>query len=145
MANVFSASPLGKVIRAVSFYTVNPGTKYTVKIYNNCGTNPVGGTFKSTVSGTFTTAGYNTVTLPSAVTVSVGTAGSSYANFSVVVELTDTTGYGFPVPAQNSQSGYTDRSTVFTGQSYISSDGKSWSDMEGYGWRACLKAFGTAS
>jgi C1A family cysteine protease len=162
MANVFKASPQGKVIRAVSFYTVNPGTKYTVEIYDKCPQtgssstepviDPVGGTRLTSESGTLTTAGYYTHKLKKPVTVSLGT--TSAVNFSVVVTLTDTTGYKYPIPLQSQQSNHTDRSTVLMGQSYVSNTGAegTWHDLASYdsstkvysGDRACLKAFGTA-
>jgi C1A family cysteine protease len=161
MANIFKAGPLGKVIRAVSFYTANPGTEYTVSIYDKCPTkkvggqpvvDPVGGKLLYQRSGTFASAGYNTHVLAEPVAVSLGT--SPAVNFSVVVRLTDTTGYEYPIPIQQQKPNYTDRSTVYTGQSYGSKTGASgsWEDFAAYdpdtkvysGKRACLKAFGTA-
>jgi C1A family cysteine protease len=162
MANVFSASPHGKVIRAVSFYTVNPNTAYTLKIYDKVPTsgnggeptvNPVGGTLLGTWTGTFGTAGYNTVTLSKPVTVTVGSS-SGPSNFSVVVGVVDPTGYGWPLAFQNAQSGYSDRNNVIMGQSFDSSNGASgnWYDLASYnatsqtysGERACIKAFATS-
>jgi C1A family cysteine protease len=172
MANVFRGSPLGQVIRAVSFYTYSPNTSYTVQIYDQCPITannypnspnpviePVGGNLLVSESGTFGDAGYNTHALLTPVTVSLGTA-SSPANFSVVVKLTDPTGYIWPIPTQNPEtSSYPDNgampcSTVIMGQSYVSSSGGSgtWLDLASYdantgtttGFKACLKAFGTA-
>ena len=162
MANVFKASPQGRVIRTVSFYTVNPGANYTVSIYDKCPQtggsssepviDPVGGKLLTSMSGTFTDAGYNTCKLNKPVTVSLGT--TSNVNFSVVVTLTDTTGYQYPLPLQDKQANFTERSTVIMGQSYISSTGAEgdWVDLASYdsstkeyvGKRACIKAFGTA-
>jgi C1A family cysteine protease len=157
MANVFRGTPQGKVIRAVSFYTYSPNTKYKVEIYGECpttvpnsyGTNnatpsvdPVGGKLLVSESGTFGEAGYNTHTLKKPVTVPLGRA-SSPANFSVVVKLTDPTGsYFFPIPIQNvmgNETGYpnngpTPRSTVIMGQSYVSPNGEkgTWLDLATY-------------
>jgi len=161
MANVFKASPQGNVIRAVSFYTVSPGTRYTVAIYDRCPqtdhswsepvVDPVGGRLLTRESGTFTTAGYHTYTLKKPVTVSPGT--TSDVNFSVVVTLTGTNGYGYPLPLESKIS-YAGRSTVYMGQSYASHTGAkgTWHDLASYnpitkqysGKKACLKAFGTA-
>jgi len=154
MANVFKGSPNGKVIRAVSFYTVDPGTQYSVEIYDSCPTsyspsgavvNPVGGKLLYSSSGAFASAGYNTHHLSTPVTVSLGT--SPDVNFSVVVKLTDTHGYGWPIPIQGQVSGYTDRSYAPYGQSYVSLTGAvgAWYDLANakQGFKACLKAFGT--
>jgi C1A family cysteine protease len=165
MANVFRAVPQGQWIRAVSLYTYSPGTEYTVKIYDNCPTtsnSPVAGTLLVSESGTFNDAGYNTHTLKKPIRVSLGTV-SSPANFSVVVKLTDPTGYSWPIPVQNTlgnetgpySNGPSSRSTAFMGQSYMSPNGAAgtWIDLYSYsydrsgkstGSRACLKAFGTA-
>jgi C1A family cysteine protease len=157
MANVFKASPEGKAIRAVSFYTVNPNTQFTVAIYNRCPQtggsstepviNPVGGTLLALESGTFPFGGYHTYTLKKPVAVTPGTTAN--VNFSVVVTLTDTTNYNFPLPLQNTSQS----ANVLMGQSYISNTGAAgtWYDLAGYdgttqkysGKRACLKAFGT--
>ena len=164
MANIFRGSPLGRVIRAVSFYTYSPNTAFMVEIWDKCPTtgtstkpvvNPRGGTRLIQKTGTFANAGYNTYKLPTPVTVSLGT------NFSVVVKLTDPTGYGYPLPVQDTQgdtyypyTGPSPRSTVIMGQSYSSHSGKAgdWWDLASYnsttqtysGERACLKAFGTS-
>ena len=158
MANVFRGSPLGEKISAVSFYTYSPGTSYTVKIYDKCPTsgswgkdvvNPVGGTLLVSESGTFGTAGYNTHYLKTPVTVSLGTY-----NFSVVVEVTDPTGFAYPIAIQNNSghlelhppyNGPTPRSHTVMGHSYISHNGVSWEDLYDSTNEsvACLKAFGT--
>jgi C1A family cysteine protease len=166
MANVFKAQSQGKMIRAVGLYTYSPNTTYTVKIYSNCPTSgdgatpsvdPVGGTLLVSDTGMFYSAGYNTHTLSKAVAVSPG------ANFSVVVELTDSTGYEYPIAVQATQgnsyppyTGPSPRSTVIMGQSYISPTGAegTWTDLAVFhptatsyyytGDRVCLKAFATA-
>ncbi len=162
MANVFKASPQGKVIRAVSFYTVDPNTQFKVAIYDRCPQtggsstepviDPVGGTRLTLESGAFPTGGYHTYTLKKPVTVSPGTTAG--VNFSVVVTLTDTTGNNYPLPLQDKQSSQNAHSDVLMGQSYISNTGAegNWYDLASYnpgtqgysGKRACLKAFGTS-
>jgi C1A family cysteine protease len=162
MANVFKASPEGKVIRAVSFYTVAPNTEFSVAIYDRCPQtggsstepviNPIGGTRLTSESGTFPFGGYHTYTLKKPVTVTPGTTAGE--NFSVVVTLTDTTKYNYPLPLQNAQSTPNAHADVLMGQSYISNTGAedTWFDLASYnpstqaysGKRACLKAFGTS-
>jgi len=159
MANVFKASPQGRVIRAVSFWTVSPGTKYTVKIYDKCPTtsnnypdspnavvDPVGGKLLITDSGTCKTAGYNTHNLSKPVTVSYGT--TSPVNFSVVLAVNDTTGYKSPLAVQAPSPNF----NPIMGQGYMSPSGKegTWIDivsLNGMAWagRVCIKAFATAN
>ena len=150
MANVFKGSPQGRVIRAVSFYTVNPNTEYTVQIYDKCPDGePTSGNLLTTQSGTFATAGYNTVNLKKPVTVSLGT--SPDVNFSVVVEVPDTTGYHYPMALGNLISGNTVRMTVARCETYASPNGApgSWFDLSTMPpaatgpLAACIKAFGT--
>ncbi len=82
MANVFEAK-YNEVLKAVSFYTLNPNASYTVQIYKNVNGNPSSGVLQSqsTVSGTMQSAGYHTVKLPSYVTLNKGD------KYSVVVTL----------------------------------------------------------
>jgi C1A family cysteine protease len=166
-ANVFRASQWGQKIEAVSFYAYNPNTSYTLQIYDNCPTSgvtfaavvdPVGGTpllGATGLSGTLSNAGYNTIQLPQAVTVTAGT------NFSVVVLVRDPSGYQYPIAVEDT-SAYDDydTSTIISGgscansgQSYISADGKNWTDLAPApenpqtgcvpnGKKACIKAFG---
>ncbi len=168
-ANVFRANPQGQKIGAVSFYAYNPNTSYTLQIYDNVPTsgvtyaavvNPVGGTpllGGSGLSGTLQYAGYNTIKLPHPVSVTAGT------NFSVVVLVQDPSGYQYPIAVEDT-SAYDDydTSTIISGgscansgQSYISSDGKNWTDLAPppenqatgcvpNGKKACIKAFGNS-
>ena len=62
--------------------------------------------------------------------------------FSVVVRLT-TPGYLFPVPVEMPVEGSSDKATAGAGQSFVSFDGASWSDMttRSPNTNVCLKAF----
>jgi C1A family cysteine protease len=170
VANIFRAVPQGQVIRAVSFYTYSPNTTYTVKIYDaiaaggqinseNPTVNPTGGKLLVTESGAFSWAGYNTHKLQTPVTVSLGKA-SSPVNFSVVVEITDPTGYQYPIAVQDAVAAddgiqpYSNwialRSTAIMGQSYVMDANGDWLDLAKYKIgatshsKACIKAFGSA-
>jgi len=54
-----------------------------------------------------------------------------------------TPGYGFPIPVQEPQSGYSDSSRAHHARSFISADGVTWQDLAPncQGAVVCLKAF----
>lgn len=112
-------------LRAVAFYARTPGSTYEVY----AGT----GTLVQVTSGTLATAGYHTVVLPSPM---VAVAGST---LSVAVKLT-TPGSNYPIPVEAMYTGYSDQAVSSAGQSFVSSNGTSWSDIAGFG-NVCLKAF----
>lgn len=135
-ANVFTAT-CDSAVAAASWYCPAPNASYVLYVYTNTTSGPVstGGPL-ATVSGTTATAGYHTVQLPSTVPVRTG------QKFSVVVKLT-TPGYNYPVCVEAAYSGFSDAATASLGQSYMSSNGSSWTDVAGY-WantNVCLKAF----
>jgi C1A family cysteine protease len=144
MANIFRAGPQASNIHAVSFYVANGGTPYTVKIYDQVNwslMNPVKGILKATFSGAISSPGYHTVRFASPVKVTPG------YNFSVVVKLTDETGYQYPIAIEDQIMLFTDRSYSISNQSFISGDGNNWTDMYSanseFLGKACLKAFGS--
>ena len=133
-ANRFTAGADG-ALKAVSFYAARPGSAYTV----------LEGTSTSALapvaSGTLDLAGYHTVPLDSSPALSAG------AKFVVAVKLT-TPGYDYPIPAEYPITdfyGYTAAASASPGQSYVSADGSTWTDlttMSGYAnTNVCLKAF----
>lgn len=138
-ANVFTAAAT-EPLRAVSTYAASNSSTYAISIYTGVtggASGPTsGGTLAATTSGTFATAGYHTVVLPSPVTL------TSAQKFSVVVQLT-TPGYNWPIPIEYAYSGYSSAATASAGQSYISSGGSSWSDATTWDSTAnvALKAF----
>jgi C1A family cysteine protease len=157
MANVFKAVPQAPYINAVSFYFESPNTAYKIWIYDNVNTtgemyspvvNPISGTFRCKVTGTEPNAGYHTITIPSSPVPAV-TVGK---NFSVVVEVT-TPGYTYPIALETAASGYSTRAYAIPGQSYISSNGTTWYDLDNLiiyngtpaPMKACLKAFGSTT
>lgn len=139
-ANVFTASS-DCAVAAASWYAPAANSSYTLSVY----TDPTSGPTSTagalaTVSGTLATAGYHTVRLPSNIPVSAG------RKFSVVVKLT-TPGYSYPICLEMPYTGYSSDATASAGQSYMSSNGSSWTDVAGYysNTNVCLKAFAMGS
>ncbi len=136
--NIFTAQA-SEGIKAVSFYAASPGSTYTVKVYKNVGNSPIDGTLALTQSGTLSVAGYHTIPLTTNVPVTNG------QKFSVVVQI-NTPNYNNPIPIEYNMSNYSSSATASPGQSYISSDGISWTDTTTY-WdptaNVCLKTFGS--
>lgn len=135
-ANVFTAESNAELV-AVSFYVASLQSSYELSIHLNPDNGPVstsGPVF--TQSGTIASAGYQTVPLNSPVVVSTG------QRFSVVVKLT-TPDYKYPVPLEQPISNYSSAATASPGQSYISSNGVSWTDLTSVfpNSNVCLKAF----
>jgi PKD repeat protein len=135
-ANIFTAKS-GEVLKAVSFYTTDENCDYEIYIYTNPQSNPINqASLALTQSGTITNAGYHTVGLNSDVSLSAG------QKFSVVVKLT-TSGYEFPVAIEYPYSGYSSKAKANAGESYVSADGQSWTDIttEYRNTNICIKAF----
>jgi len=139
-ANIFKVSPNAKVLKAISFYTPVPNTTYIYYVYDNVTAgNPKSGSLVKTVTGTLTNAGYNTLKFAVPVTL------TPYKRFSVIVKLT-TPGYNYPIPIEQRYTGYSENANAFTGQSFVSHDNITWSDIT-TAWNkytnVCLKAFGS--
>ena len=115
MANVYTATKT-EALSAVGFYALAMGTSYVVQ------TGPSLGNLSTCASGTLITMGYHTVTIPTPETVTDGQP------FVVAVRLT-TPGRIKPLPIEYPQSDYSSKATASAGQSYISSDGKTWADL----------------
>jgi C1A family cysteine protease len=131
-ANVFTATST-VTITAVTTYASTVNTGY--QIFINTGLN---GTVLASKTGTWPFAGYHTVDLDAPVAVSSG------QTFVVAVRYT-TPGYNYPVPAECYLASYSTGATASAGQSYISSDGTSWSDIVTAAWgdptcNFCIKA-----
>ncbi len=138
-ANVFTASA-DEAIVAVGTYAVADNTAYQITVYDS---GISGGNFynpKTTISGTFTEAGYYVVDLPAAVNVASG------QKFSVTVRY-QTPGWNFPLPLEAPQTNYVAPTAAY-GQSYMSPDGTGYIDIQsqpGYGnTNACIKAIAAA-
>ncbi len=134
-ANVFTATS-NSPITAASTYTASPGASYELRVYLNPTSGPMGSSPAATKTGTIDTAGYHTIRLDSPVSITTG------QKFSVVIRLT-TPGYGYPIPLERPYGGYSSGASASTGQSYMSSNGTSWSDVATTysNTNVCLKAF----
>ncbi|MDI9633253.1 MAG: S8 family serine peptidase, partial [Methanolinea sp.] len=135
-ANIFTA-PADQDIRAVGFYTTDSGSQYEIFMYTDpAPSQPRSGTLKATHSGTMQYAGYHTVPV-GPVRLNAG------QRFSVVVKVTNPA-YTYPIAIETPISGYSSTAVAGPGQSFISPDGVSWSDLTSYyrNSNACIKAFG---
>ncbi|MCX6358637.1 MAG: Ig-like domain repeat protein [Armatimonadetes bacterium] len=132
-SNVFTAEATEPVV-AAAFYAASPGTSYTVRLYTDVGATPTSGRLASSASGVTPTAGYFTAPIPPATVL----AGSRFA---VAVEVTTPTTVK-PIPVEYYINGYS-HCTSNPGESWISADGVSWSDMATVIKHAnvCVKAF----
>lgn len=136
MANVFTASESSRLM-AVSFYAGGVGNSYSISVYTGSSAGPVSGTkVIDGQTGDLQAPGYYTVPLSSSVALTAGEP------FSVVVRLT-TPSYDSPIAVEKRIVGYSDKASASSGQSYISSDGTSWTDMTTVeaNSNVCLKAF----
>jgi|ERR1035437_10169669 C1A family cysteine protease len=137
-ANIFTANS-NEYLNAVSFYTTDLNCNYVINIYKNTGSNPVSQTGPAlTQSGTISSAGYHTVPLNSGIQLNAG------QKFSVVLELTNPT-YQYPIPVEMPISGYSSQATANVSESFVSSDGNTWTDITtepSYSnTNVCIKAF----
>ena len=134
-ANIFAAAADNVKVKAVSFYTTAADAGYIVRIYRGVTTAPNTGTLMSTKSGAITYTGYHTIVLDDVVPLSNG------QRFSVVVGVT-TPGYNNPIPIETPITGYASPAAG-AGQSYISSNGDTWTDITNIDpdTNTCVKAF----
>lgn len=136
-ANIFNSTSAGK-LAAVSFYSATTNSPYEIRVYTNPTNGPVSGTLAYDGTGTVASPGYHTVKITSPVPLTAN------EKFSVVVKLR-TPGYNYPIPAEQAFSGYSDGAKSKSGESYVSCDGNSWTDLTTLATSAnvCLKAFTT--
>jgi C1A family cysteine protease len=134
-SNIFTAQS-AEDITAVSFYTPTLNSQYKISVYKNVWNSPVSGSALATSSGTISIPGYHTLSLPQPVSLSQG------EKFSVVVKMT-TPGYQYPVALEYPYAGYSSRASAKSGESYVSNDGVSWTDITKVypNSNVCLKVF----
>jgi C1A family cysteine protease len=137
-ANIFTANS-NEVLKAISFYTTDLNCNYVINIYNNIGSNPISQSGPALAqSGTISSAGYHTIPLNSGVQLNAG------QKFSVVLELTNPT-YQYPIAVEMPISGHSSQATANASESFVSSDGNTWTDITtepGYSnTDVCIKAF----
>jgi C1A family cysteine protease len=133
-ANVFTAQATSS-LSAVGFYTLTPGTSYEIYTGSSLATKTL------STRGTLAYMGYHTVTLSAPVGVTNGQP------FIVAVKVTSP-GTSYSIAVEEPVEGYSSAATAQPGQSYISSNGASWSDLTTV-WDAnanvCLKAYVSSS
>jgi C1A family cysteine protease len=138
-ANVFTSQGQ-EDLSAISFYTVATNAQWKASVYTDVVGGPVSRTPVTTMSGTFSLPGYHTVSLDQKVPLKSG------EKFSVVVWIT-TPGYDYPVAVEYPYKGFSSQATAHKGESYVSADGNSWTDITTTltNTNVCLKAFTVAS
>ena len=124
-------------LKGVGFYTTDNPTSYTVKVFKNPITGPISGEKMFETSGIFDVAGYHVINISESLPLNNGDV------FSIVVHLiNDDYIYSLPVQYPSYTRGY--NPAIYTGDSYYSRDGMSWSDLKS--WRndnttACIKGY----
>ena len=133
MANRFTAVA-SESLAAVGIWIPSGDASYVV----------YGGTALSDLSelasGTAQYAGFQTVTLPTRIALSAGSP------LVVTVRMT-TPGYNRPIPIEYPYAGYSSNATASAGQSYVSSNGSTWTDLTTPepDSNVCLKAYTVAA
>lgn len=136
MANIFTITGYSDTINQVGFYTADVNVDYVVKLYTGVSASlPTSGTLVDTRAGTLAFAGFHTVDVTS-------TKLSNGQRFSVVVKLTDPTSVT-PIAVETALGGYSDSASASDGESFVSADGATWSDLNqlSAGSNACVKAY----
>jgi C1A family cysteine protease len=134
-SNIFTAQA-NEDIAAVSFYTPTVNSQYKISVYTNVGNSPVSGSALDMNSGTISIPGYHTIPISQPVKLNPG------EKFSIVVKLI-TPGYQFPVALEYPYAGYSSRATAKSGESFVSNNGVSWTDITTVypNSNVCLKVF----
>lgn len=135
-ANIFTAKS-DEILKAVSFYAVDSNCNYKIYIFTNLESNPInqfGPVFSK--SGTISVVGYHTIPFDSGVQLRAGT------KFSVVLKLV-TPLCNTPIAIEHPVIGYSSKAKASAGESFISYNGITWSDITKYypGTNVCIKAF----
>ena len=128
-ANRFMAAA-DQTIAAASFYTLSAGTQYQVWAGRSLRA------LKLRATGTTALPGYVTVPLTSTMPVYQG------KQFVVAVRL-DSPGEGYPLAIEYPRTAWMSGATARKGQSFVSRNGKTWTDTTSRYRRSnvCLKAF----
>ena len=123
-ANAFTAAADSQ-LAAVGFYAIEPGTSYSLYV-------GVGSSSTMTAAGSGTLPmGYHTLALSSPVLLTSG------QRFVVAVQLT-TPGYDYPIPVEYPIAGWSSAASAAPGESYVSTNGTSWTDLTSEG--GCAEA-----
>jgi uncharacterized repeat protein (TIGR01451 family) len=138
-SNVFTAKSK-EILKATSFYVLRDNSAYELYVYlNTNGKNPKTGKLALVQKGIISTAGYKTIKFNKNISLLQG------QKFSVIVKLT-TPDFNEPITIEYPMEGYSSKARASSGESYVSWNGISWTDMTDiiYNANVCLKAF-TAS
>jgi len=134
-AAAYTAAETG-TLTAAGFYATAPNAAYEVRVADSV--ENIRDAAPAT-TGTLAVTGYHTVTLDQPVAVTAG------RKLVIAVRLT-TPGYRFPVAVERPYAGYAD-TTADPGQSYVSGDGSTWTDMTSLiaATDVCLKGYALAN
>lgn len=128
MANIYTAQ-YEELLSAVSFYTIQENVAYTIYVFCGVDTSisPTGGLLPAaTVTGTFTNAGYHTVSLPEELALSPG------MKYTVAIELdsqNEEEAVKFLADGNDVWEWVRFSSVVGKGESYYREPGKAWVDV----------------
>ncbi len=136
VASIFKAQKDEYLFR-VGFTTYNPNTTITVKIYRNVGNTPDSGKLVCQKKTTRTYAGIHTLVLDEPVKLTAG------KKFSVVIKESSSSSVPmvFNLTSGQTSGWYSLVDKTAPGQSFSSSDGSSWNDLDDYGMTAVVKAY----
>lgn len=151
MAMQSTSAVSGEELKSVGFYTTDSTTTYKLYIYTGSTAGaPRSGTLAYSASGTMQVSGYHTLPLTSA--VSLPAAGT---RFSVVMQLSNQSAASpiaveYPFNAENGYSAssyYASKAVASANQTFLSSNGTSWTDLVNIykDTSACLKAYASAT
>ena len=119
-ANIFTPTA-NENLTSVSTYALTVNTALEIYIYDTFN----GTTFSDLLDSktvTLTYPGYHTIHLDSSIPLTTGD------DFAIVIKFT-TPGYNFPIPRETVMGGYSSAATASPGQSYVGSNGSTWTDM----------------
>ncbi len=140
-ANVFprqgEALTKAEILKAVSFYTVSPGTSYELYIVTNYqGPNSLCQLGQPIRSDSIDYAGYHTITLKEPISLAAGT------RFAVVLRITDQTGNA-SVFIEAPRVGISSKARACVGESFVRGANGQWRDLTTLVENAnlCVKAF----
>lgn len=144
-ANVFTAEG-DDALNSASFYTSAPNQMCEISLYTGCQGSPADGTLMAAKTAVIPAPGYHTVVFDKAVKVRRG------EKFSVVVKTFEIEGLTTEViPCEKYQAGYSEMAKSAKGQSWVSDDGKTFTDVSDPGApnddgkpggvNVCLKVF----
>jgi C1A family cysteine protease len=124
-------------LEAVGFYATDSPTQYAIYIYEEFNGTSFS-VLKASKTGSVSHPGWYTVELDTAVRLQHGDG------FGVVIKFTNDD-YPYPVPLEANIYGYSSSASANPGESYVSSNGSSWTDVTTYGGyqedNVCIKAF----